>query len=237
MDHAEATILLADAARDQLPPKKADALRRHLSECPECAESLKVCQLLSYALSTASDAADHLDAELLSRFACRETSLTSEEVSRCKAHLEVCRSCAIEFDLVQSSIVGSRFGISQRMHIARMARDNRISRRTLALAAALLLAIAGAVFLPSKPHSDGKGQKNLVSQTLSSGRVHSDHPIFVEATTIEGGSVVDLSSQMVTFGNGFSVGSGAVLSVGNRASTETAKPIGSDPFETERRNK
>lgn len=215
MEHAEATQLLSEFAAARLTLEQTGAVDAHVAVCEECHEWLEIYQFLAVTLCEGYLPQHHPSSEELCHFALESAGLSPSSRDRCENHVEGCPECAAEVALARQSVCNP-IGIVQPIEsVARRLQAIGLSRRTLALAATLLLAIGGLLTVNSRFAATSDEYRIAGGPALESQTIRANQLILIEGTRIRGGSEVKLQSHVVAFGNGFSMGSGSALIVSN----------------------
>ena len=208
MRHLEASNLLTHYLSGDLSSGRRQALERHLAECTECAGWVEVYSWLGEALS------DHLSSLECASFALAPETLEATDRARCAEHVERCRECRDEVELVRAAVVEARMGPEPGRHPGSLRRAAWV-----ALAASVILAF-GAI-LSSRPASRSSADQVLAGATLhGEEKILAHRSILVEATEVAPGASLTLESQVVAFGDGFSIKTGASLVVVTRDSAD-----------------
>ncbi len=208
MHHLKASNLLTHYLSGDLDSGQRKEIEAHLAQCAECAGWVATCSLFAEVLG------DHLASTEIASFSLQPEALDPATCERCAEHLERCRECQRTAELVREA--------------AAAARPEPVRRRTwgglaprwaasAALAATVVLAL-GAIFA-SGPAPRLPAEYVLAGSTLRGNQtILADQSIVVEATEVAPGAALTLESEVVAFGSGFAVKSGATLTVVNRES-------------------
>ncbi len=215
MKHLEASNLLTEFVSRSLSPERRLEVEAHVEECAECHAWVTTHLLLSGALAaeTGESTASHPSAFELSSLALAAHTLSDDVREGCARHVANCAGCRQEMELVQAAATAAR-EVDERP----AARRRFASSELLAWAAGLLLVVGAVAYFgiaaPPPPESHAENRQ-LQGETIDDSRlIEATESIFVGATEMRKGAVVSLQAgRAVTFGNGFSVGSGASLDV------------------------
>ncbi len=212
MEHSTASKLLTESGELDLAQTKA--LGAHVATCRECRSWVATYQFFAEALGEDPAAARHPSSKDLCSFALAGTDLDATTRDRCHRHIENCPECSYEIELVRSAVSESSVNVALEWPTSRVA--ERLSHKAGALALAATLAILlGGLLVVSRvlsPESKEYRMAGLLIQETEA--INAEGPIFVESTQIQEGATLALRSPVVTFGDGFSVDSGAGLIVG-----------------------
>lgn len=217
MNHREASKLLAELEQGRLRPPQREEVERHLEACPACREWLAAYGLLGRALAGA--AAEHPEAGELAAWA---VAGSGESPGSLGEHLAQCPDCRRDAELVGAALAAAR-GDEQREEADR----RRLAKRRFALAsaaaaAALVLAVLGGTLI-SRPAPDAAQEQVLSGRTLVGEETFVGPSIHASGVKIESGSrIVFEAEDLVTFGEGFEVASGASLEIGRVGKVEGA---------------
>ncbi len=204
MHHLEASNLLTHYLSGDLRPGRRKNLEQHLAECAECAGWVMAYSLFDEAL------AQHPSSIEIAGFALAPETLDPPSYERCTEHLARCRECRGEVKLVGKAIAGGR----QEAEPVREENPGRLPRRRawLALAASVVLAL-GAILI-SRTANRSPDEYLLADRILRDEEtILADQSITVETTEVAPGAALTLESEVVAFGDGFSVKTGATLVV------------------------
>lgn len=212
MEHSTASKLLTESGELDLAQTKA--LGAHVATCRECCSWVATYQFFAEALGEDPAAARHPSSKDLCSFALAGTDLDATTRDRCHRHIENCPECSYEVELVRSAVSESSENVALEWPTPRVAEWFSDKAGALALAATLVILLGGLLvagrILSLKPTEYLIA--GLVIQETEA--ITAEEPIFVESTQIQEGFTLALQSPMVTFGEGFSVDSGAGLIVG-----------------------
>jgi anti-sigma factor RsiW len=221
MNHSEASRLLSDHAAGRLSPARSGAVGAHIKGCRECRGWVATYEILAGSVAEVS-LKPHLSSQELCDFALEAPALGRNARKRCEHHLAACSECSEEVALVRSAVreageapvpLPGFLGRSRQLASSKGGR--------LALAAALVLVASGLVAVSHLKKSASE-ELRLVGESVGGNRsIKASRSILVEAMKIVSGSEVNLESEVIAFGNGFSIESGAGLAVvTNRISDE-----------------
>ena len=206
MTHENLQASLPDFAAGALSEDRCLAVEEHVTACAECREWLETYRLLETALTPV---ADHPAAEELANCA-----LFSELDVELDAHLATCASCSEEIEISRAAVAFAR---DEGDAEGTVGWSPRVSGRQLALAAAILLAVIGTPLLTNRLSTPAAGTENYeLSGKNVSGvtTIVADSSITAAEMEILSGAEVTLEAgEVVTFGEGFSVGADASLSI------------------------
>jgi len=212
----EASNLLTRFVTRTLASSRRSEVEEHVVECDDCRAWVTTFSLLAQSLGDEAErsVSSHPSSLDLSTFALAAHTLDDATRERCATHVRRCATCRREVELVGAAVSEARQGDRAAVSDSAPIRKRFASPARLAWAAGLLLAIGGLVLLqPSGPPSSGERQ---VQRKIFHGSsvVRARDFMLVEETKITSGAEVSLEAgRAVAFGNGFSVGSGASLSV------------------------
>ena len=213
MNHLEASNLLTHYLSGDLDSRRRKGLEEHISRCADCAEWVAAYALFDQALGR------HPSSDEVASFALAPETLETSALERCREHLEDCRDCRHEVDLVRQAAAygkrGSRLG-------GAMEPAFRSRRRAgwVAVAATVTLVLGVSLFFERSGRSP-IGQV-LTDSTLNEAQTRLVDPssILVETTEVAPGAALTLESRVVGFGDGFSVMTGGTMAVFNRPPVE-----------------
>lgn len=214
MDHLEASNLLPQRVSGDLAPNRRKALDEHVAHCEECSTWIATYGFFAEALGDPREAssAEHLSSHELSTLALAGDGLDPAAREPCERHLRICSACLEEFELVRSGTFAAREESEPSQNSPSRSRRSFAFQAGLAIAATLLL-VVGAVFIGKARHLT-PGEYSLSGETIGGSRtIQAQQSIFLESTALQPGADVTLQSQIVAFGDGFSVASGASLRV------------------------
>lgn len=210
MRHDTVVPLLADYVAGALDRQKEERVEAHAAACEECRGWLKTARFLKDQLACHHQASS----SDLARLASEPETLGDQEYRRILGHLEVCEECRGELALTRRALADGRRPQSMRGVASRWA--DRVTWRPAAaavIAAVLLTAAIGSWFAFSRVHFRGEE----VSMGVS---VKGERLIYAEGELLlrdlkveEGGHLLVRATRSVAFGNGFTVGPGARLTV------------------------
>lgn len=220
MNHKQAHEQLGDFSKGRLPEDLEKDIAAHVSSCSACLEWVEIYSTVARVLedSQQPDAGSHPASELVTEFALREEVMDRPDYEPVTRHLESCMTCRREAELVRESVAAARgpawpswVNLAARLPI-------EVPFRPLAVAAALVLAIAiGFLALGRKePSAGGETALFRIAARSFTGAetVAVEQAILAEDVSLDSGSDVVLrSADAVAFGEGFSVRSGATLTV------------------------
>ncbi len=201
MRHLEASNLLTHYVSGVLRPERREDLEEHLIQCSECAEWVATYSLFTEAL------VEHPPSLELARFSLAPETLDPPSRERCAEHVERCRECRDQLGLVRQAA-------SETKPVREPAPVRIPTRRRgwVALAACAILALGATLALTTMDRSPA--DQVLANSTLHGEQaILADRSILVEATELAPGAALKLESEVVAFGDGFSVKNGATLVV------------------------
>lgn len=208
MEHLQATQLLSEHDTGRLSPAEIQALDGHIARCQECRG-----WIATYGLLAEASSRQHLGSQDLCDFALEAPGLSRAARERCERHLEGCSECRREVSLVRSGVLESTEGVLVNPSFAGGGRKLASWPRGLAIAATLVLLIGGLV-MASRLHIPVTDEYRLVGESVQEDRsIEASRSILVEATKVKTGSQLSMQSEVVVFGDGFFVESGAALTV------------------------
>lgn len=213
MNHEDSVRLLLDYAEGGLEAEATVQMEKHLRDCDECHDWFETYEFLSQNL----DCSHEVSAELLAKYAVEEDQLGETEHDIVKTHVEHCRNCREELEIIQSSLEGARQGAIWPAAFARIRRMPLVASHKLAAAAVIIISVfaAGSATLILGT-SWLQIDQQVQHRTISGERViEGDAVVFIESTEVQALASLSVFAQdTVVFGDGFSVGSGASLIVG-----------------------
>ena len=218
MGHDEARALLPQLAGGEIGKADERLLRRHLEECADCRSWLETWSLLADSLAPAEAEAGHLSSDQIARLAASRELLAESEPAALEEHLGECEDCRRLLELTREALTGGRKerrkpAVTSWLKPSRLALPMRV-----AAAAALVLAL-GLIFMPRRaPEVAGIADRNdrEIADTVLRGTqvIEAEGSLTARGVTVESGGEVTLrASETVILENGFSVGSGASLTV------------------------
>jgi hypothetical protein len=213
MKHEESVRLLLDYAEGGLDSAAAARIEKHLWACDECRDWVQTYQCLSQSL----DCLHEVSAELLAKYAVEEDRLGETERDIVRIHVEKCRNCREELEIIQSSLAAARQRPFWPTSIANIRRIPRVASQYFAAAAAIIITVfaAGAatiIFGTSWLLPEQRVQHRTISGEQI---IEGDVFVVIESTEIQDRASLTVYAQdTVVFGDGFSVESGASLIVG-----------------------
>ena len=213
MRHAEAHERLPLFVAHELDESERAEVEAHTRVCSECREWLKTYSWLSSSLADRSTSAEHPASLLLARMAAEPAAIEEVELRRLDEHLEGCPDCRRELRVAQNALTAAGHGTADgRSRVLAPMLRSRLAAR-VALAAALVVAIVGAAitFRPLSANDEVTFSHQTIrgTETLEAPRSLVATHLAVE----DGSQVVLRASEVVALGDGFSVGSGGVLTV------------------------
>jgi len=212
MGHEEAVELILAFAEGSLGEGLALQVAEHVAACEDCRGWLETYTLFS----TAEHGNRHVQSELLATYAADRVRLKDEERSTIRLHLNTCRKCRLEFDLVTSALERAR---RQESVIAPRRFLNRFEdHRMLAVAAVLvvsLLAVTAVTILRGGSPWLETGPTTAMSENAEEGTPARVATAVFFSTRVEQGAELCVHARSsVVFGDGFSVATGGSLIVG-----------------------
>lgn len=207
MEHQQAIQRLPDFDSPWLADSERQELQAHLESCAECREWRATYLLLARTLGTDHGLQQHPPSEFLARQAVDPEWLTDVMDEQLREHVDVCQSCRDEIEAARLALINARTG----------RRDpTPASRRVwLPLAAGLILALALSL-LWVRPQSGDDPQERFVSGDSLAGTqvIRAPKSITVSSASVASGGDVTLSAgEEVILSDGFSVDSGATLTI------------------------
>lgn len=217
MHHLKASNLLTRYLSGDLESGPRKEVEEHLAQCADCAGWAGTYSLFAEAL------AQHPPSREIARYSLAPETLDPPSYERCKRHLKRCRGCRDEVELVREAAGEARQQGERRRerHPARL----RLRWGTAAaLAASAVLALGTSLVF----RTAGRSPVEVVvadSTLRGEERIFADQSILVETTELAPGAALTLESQVVAFGDGFSIKTGATLVVVTRESAnENGRP-------------
>ncbi len=208
MHHLEASNLLTHYLSGDLRPGRRKEVEEHLAQCSECAEWVATYSLFTEAL------VEHPPSLELARFALAPETLDPPSRESCAEHLKRCRECRGQLELVRQAASETR-----PVRVPAPVRSPTRRRVWVALAASAVL-VFGATFA-LRTTDRLPADYVLANSTLRGDQtILADRSILVEATDVAPGAALKLESEVVAFGDGFSVKNGATLVVVTSASAD-----------------
>jgi anti-sigma factor RsiW len=215
MDHPRVEDLLTSYAAGALSPTRENEVRQHLQACSECQEWLGAYAFLQEALSITPKARSvgHLQSNELAEYAVHAGALDEVTRLRCQRHVESCPTCGEEVALLQAALADESDAVVDCTQAAAGSESFRKGRIRLAWAASFLVGLGivlGAHLALRTPEEFVLSGQDLDGvQTVKAKR-----SIVVDSTEVHTGASLGLESgQAVSFGEGFTVESGASLYV------------------------
>lgn len=208
MNHRTASGLLADYGQGRLDAEARADVARHLAACAACREWLETYTLLGAALGARREHS-HPEVEALAAWALCEDAPT--EASE---HLASCNECSGDLRLVARAIREARHDRQKEEAVARNLRTKSRAAAFAWLAASLAFAM---LLLPLlfAPGTRVEHDRVITGGTLVGEETFVGQSIHASDVRIESGSSIVLEARdLVTFGEGFEVASGASLAVG-----------------------
>lgn len=211
MQHPRASGLLTEYVSGDLEPNRRREVEEHLKSCDDCHLWVATYRLLARSIrSRAAEADSHLSSDDLSTFALNPQNVDQATRERCERHLETCRDCTEEAELVAAAVSEAR----QRSPRRRSSAKPRLvlSPARLAWAATLMLVIGALVVDRWSPEAEVAHLSGEIFEGEETFK--GDDVLLVDASRVNPrASVILQAERTVAIGEGFSVDSGASLTV------------------------
>jgi Putative zinc-finger len=206
MSHRDFESLLGEYAEGALDRAAVDRLEAHLADCDECREWLAAYRQLRAELACEPCPA----ADLLAEYAVGAVPLAEVKRSRVERHLEACPDCRADLELVRAAVGAARPAHEQPRVPAR--------HRRLAVAASVILVVAaaGGLILRERGLSGARGGYQVADV--------GERNLFFAGNVADGDTITLRASETVALGEGFSVGSGASLTIELASADARSKP-------------
>lgn len=237
MRHREAIGYLPDLGSGRLEPGTTAEVRGHVDRCPACREWLATHDLLVGELSPNLQDDNHPVSELLALCIVRPEELNEPGREELRDHLVRCSACRGMLAQVQTAVRQARppgDGVRPPVTV----RSPRPLYRTSALAAGLVILVLAAGLLIGSlvssrfdRASTGSVHQRAVAEATTSPAtpdelsgqdleghqvIEADRALLVSKLTIKSGADVTFDGRdVIAFGDGFQVATGARLTVGS----------------------
>ncbi|MFQ5528597.1 MAG: zf-HC2 domain-containing protein [Thermoanaerobaculia bacterium] len=211
MEHEVASQILPEFVEGELDAGGSAEFESHLESCSECRGWVETYWLLAAVARQPREESRHLTTDELVDIALAREPDPGRTAST--KHLATCLACRREIELVQAAAAEGRAAEESRLAGAPLERPRLAAARRLALAASLVLASGAALFVW---HERSESSPERLSGAVLSGTmlVESNQAISIDRTEISAGADITVSSSdVVSFGDGFVVDSGASLVV------------------------
>lgn len=249
MDHHDAQRHLIDFVDGRLDQRARDELNAHVESCIDCRSWLETHELLACAFDS-GPGAGHPDSELLALCAIRPEEIDEPGRSEIGRHLEACAHCRRDVELVRDAVLEVRPKGSVPARLTRTlpaAPWLAVAAAICIVGVALWLSLPFATNRPILPDSRSYDIATHVETSRSSPmgsprealeEMELEGTQFIEAegrltlsrVKIKDGAKVTINAgEGVAFGDGFQIGSGAVVAIGAKtrhtksASVETGE--------------
>lgn len=188
-------------------------IEEHATACPECRRELESFGMLSAALAVEST---HPTSEELCSLALGSRGLDLEARISCERHVAACAACRSELETARKSVAAARRSRWLQGLLDARPRGGWLAPIPLATAAAAAFALVAGLAVLSPGHTTVPEELHLANDSIAqtSRTVSARRSIVVETTEVQAGTTLKLNSPTVVFGDGFVVGSGAVVIAG-----------------------